>query len=250
MKSLIQIDCSNYYIKRLFLLCQAIIFLNYCTSKKNTTVQEYPALPQNVEGFVFLCNEFGQFQQNNSGVTVFLDSTSFTTTTDTVGKFTLQNVPAGNYTITFTKSGYGTYKSSYSDYLGGETYQLPTTSLYATPTTTVTGLSAQIVDSVVQVSGVLSPAGSETQPRSALLFASLSPSVSPDNYTQAFIAYEDTGSSINFSPVLSSFSSGQMVYLVAYGASANSYYKNPVTGKLVYPFVGSTASNVATVVAP
>ena len=254
MKSLIQTDCSNYYIKRLILLCLVIIFLNSCTKKSNTTVQEYPALPQNVEGFVFLHNEFGQFQQSNAGVTVYLDSTSFTATTDTAGKFTLPNVPAGNYTITYSKSGYGTYKSSYSDFLGGETYQLPTTNLYAMPTTTVTGLATQPDtinnNSFIKVSGKLNPPGSVAEPRNIILFAGSYASVSPNNYTQSVIT---TSYDTSFSIILNAypyFSAGQTIYYVVYGISGSSTYKDNATGKMVFSAMGATPSNVTSAVAP
>ena len=69
---------------------------------------------------------------NNSGAIVSIDGTSFSTLTDSTGRWDLKNVPAGTYNISFAKNGYALRKriayhfvGNGSDYLGHDTiYQI------------------------------------------------------------------------------------------------------------------------------
>ena len=127
-------------MNKLFALCLVILLFSAC--KKTTTIEELPTPLQTVEGFVALYNEFGQALPNSAGATVSLDSTSFSAITDSAGKFVIKNVPAGSYTVSYTKNGYGTIKQNYHDYQGGGNYLLLSVNLYANSTSTITGLSA------------------------------------------------------------------------------------------------------------
>ena len=54
-------------------------------------------------------------------VRVSLDGTHFQTITDSVGKWTLTNVPAGTYAITYTKAGYASIKEISHTFVGNGT---------------------------------------------------------------------------------------------------------------------------------
>ena len=64
-------------------------------------------------GVVSLGSEWGSGPLNfssSAGVTVALDSTTFSTMTDSAGFWRLNNVPAGNYDVTISKSGFGLFR--------------------------------------------------------------------------------------------------------------------------------------------
>jgi len=246
-------------MKKLLYITLVTLLFSSCT-KKTTTTDELPTPTQNLQGFVYLYNQFGQYQQSYAGVTVSLDSTSYTATTDSTGAYTLKNVPAGYYSITYSKPGYGTYKRSYFEYLADKANQLTDVNLYQNSTSSITNLK---LDSVVysptnygiELTGTISSSASATQYANFILFVGTSPAVSPGNYAQVYTTsgFNNISTSFNylFTPY-STLSAGQTIYIVVYGiaATSNSYYVNPATGKYIYTSLGSTPSNVASIVLP
>ena len=234
-------------MKKLLALCLVIILFSSCSS--TNTVDQIPIPLQNVSGYVILYNEFGQLQQNYSGVTVTMNG-NYTSATDTAGKFFVKYVPTGYYTVTYSKSGYGTYSLYNYEYLSGKTL-LPTANLYANSTTTLSGLTAKATGSSVEVTGALDPVAASAEPRGVILFTSLSNQVSPDYYTQAFFMGKSTAATISytFNPY-SYYPKGQTIYFVAYGISDTIPFINSTTGQLQYTSLGPQPSNLASVVAP
>ena len=104
--------------KHLLFLAAGFLLLVSCKKEiNNTTTEVVPSNPAGIlEGMVVLYDEFGNQLSNYSGAIVTLDSTSYTTTTDSTGKYILKNVPTNTYyNFTFSKAGYGSYH--YPNYL-------------------------------------------------------------------------------------------------------------------------------------
>src|SRR6185312_16761018 len=102
-------------MKRIIAVSLIILVLSSC--KKSAPVS-YPSGP--IEAYVKLYDELGKQLTGAGGVTVTIIDTinnsnalnpvsyRFQSTTDVSGKCTFGNVPAGPYTLVFSKSGYGT----------------------------------------------------------------------------------------------------------------------------------------------
>ena len=219
-----------------------VLFLSSC--KKTTTTEELPTPVQDVVGFVSLYDQYGDYQQNGAGVTVSLDSTSFSATTDTNGKFVLKNVPTGYYSVSYSKSGYITYKASFSNYLGGQAYLLPSAYLYAPSANVVTNL-AVVYDSsngYYRVYGTVGPLNVTNEQKAVTLFIGLTPSVSPTNNVEGYYL-SNTNNGFSYEFPFNNYS-GKTIYIVGYGATADYGYTNAATEQYVYTALTATPSNV------
>jgi hypothetical protein len=76
--------------------------LSSCTSDSDDGVVT-------LAGHAMLADSTGQPLPNFSGVIVSVDGTKFSTTTDSTGIWQIANLPQGEYNVTATKSGFGTY---------------------------------------------------------------------------------------------------------------------------------------------
>ncbi len=206
-------------MKKLFAMCLIISLLSACKKKDQNTPTE------TLEGYVFLHNEFGQYQQNNAGVTISVVNGP-TATSDSSGKFTIPNSPINNsysnlptdYTITYSKSGYGACSTIYID-----SSHLASIDLYAIPTTIVTGLKAKVIDfnnGTITVTVTISPPGAVNQPRSVVLFWGSDSTVSSTNYEELYYLGEITSDTL----VTTSYTLSYVdpTYIVAYGVACNS----------------------------
>ena len=86
---------------------------------KGDTGPAGPALTGSIMGFVTLVDSAGNYLANNSGVTIAAQGTSFSTTTDSSGKWTLNGIPTGTYVITATKPSYGMTEQQGVELVGG-----------------------------------------------------------------------------------------------------------------------------------
>ena len=78
---------------------------------------------------------------DGSGVTVSLEGTQFSTTTDTDGRWRLEGVPAGVYTRVFSGDGLAPYAMQNMQFVGTGTYFSGYVSLSALPTFSILDLS-------------------------------------------------------------------------------------------------------------
>ena len=133
---------------------------------------------------------------DNSGVTVTVDDvTNITTTTDAAGKYTFQNLAYGLHDLTFSKSGYGTYKLfgvSNTSSANGTT--IPAVQMGKLATTSVASLS---------VSGTTY----NNSPGVSVLYSVMPiPSANNRGYVRYFLSTDPAVSNTNYkyaSPVLS-----------------------------------------------
>ncbi len=76
-------------------------------------------------GFVHLEDECSQQINDASDVTVTVEGTSYTATTDQDGFWSLDDLPAGTYDFSFTKGGYTTAKLCCFQFVGGGRATIP-----------------------------------------------------------------------------------------------------------------------------
>jgi hypothetical protein len=72
-----------------------------------------------ITGKVTVYDSTGKALSDHSGVLVTLDSSNLSTITDASGAYTFKKVKAGQYSFTYTKAGYGTYRIIRQLHAGG-----------------------------------------------------------------------------------------------------------------------------------
>ena len=192
------------------------------------------------------------------GITVTTEYPNvFTTTTDTSGKFSFDNLDFDKYDLSFSKPGYGTYKIfSYAHSINPATAQtvntIPLINFAKISTTAITNLVylKANVNGVIGVSFNVTVSPNPTTLKRAFIryFLSTSPSVSDTSYlvytppigtsstvaTDGFTNDELTGYG---------FSKGQKIYIRAYGESLRSNdYDDPNLRKRVFPNLNPTSA--------
>ena len=225
-----------------------------------------PALTGAWTGFVAMHDEYGGPLASDSGVTVTASPGSSSSVTTTDGSYTLSNLKTGVYTVTFSGSGMGTFIRDAGQFVGGGTVVLATINFSQQSTGVITNLALTFnaAQDTLYATGTVSVPAVTGYPRYIRLFYSGSASVGPQvaNYTVtgpvAGTAYRVTHTTFSIgitgadlAGLQHAFASGSTVNAVAYGDSFyNNSYTDTTTGKVVYPNVGPTASNVVQFVMP
>ena len=216
-----------------------------------------PKLKGDITGLVLLLNEDGSQPSNKSGVSITIEGTSYTATTDASGSYTIAGVETGIYSITYSKTGYGLTKNLKYQFSGGGQAFVGTTTLCQPATFSVSNLSNP---SGSTIAITLSPA--VTAIKSVILFIGNNNSVSsnPQNYLTAIVFVSSTFTNGVLSTSLSQSTyrsaglvSGNTAYIIAYGindGSRFSGYTDFSTGRFVYTSVGATPSNVLSITVP
>jgi len=267
--------------KQLLFLALGVTLLTSCTKTTNNTL---PTPTGTFEGYVTLYDEFGVLlpldsinNKHYSGVKVSLDSTGYSTTADSNGKFVFKGIPANaDYSFTFSKPLYGTYNIVNVPLLvTGNAPDLATTqlhgvTLYKVSTTQVLSLTATVnpparggVGSVTLVTALNNSSTTGANQMGAMVFVSTKKNVSSTNYDAA-INLGTTGTTpsnvtttITPSNYPYNIPVGSTLYFIAYGYSNNTYdtYINTIyygnaygNGNTIYPTLNATPSAVQTVV--
>jgi len=241
----------------------AVIFatlLFVATGCKKETTTTTPVVTGNLFGFVTLEDQYGSKVLSGLGsTTVTLNTPSgtvLTTSPDSTGKYTFNNIVQGQYTISFTNPGYGAMLNTDLGFLGegnidhdAKLSAIPnfTDSILYSPTDSAGNVILQ---------GIFS--GTDTRKRTVAVFVGNSPAVSalPANY----LNYYTTTANNNLTtftvkiPVADltdlGFGSGSTVYFAAYGAATNfastsdaEDYTN--TGRLMFTALSSNSSTAS-----
>jgi hypothetical protein len=187
---------------------------------------------------------------------------STTAVADATGRYAVDDLPYGTYNLTFSKSGYGTYKMFGIVHQESPSLstQIPNQSLGKFSTTTVTGLvvASNIIDGGpgVRFNYDISPAPSTSSRAFVRYFLSTNSSVSPTNYQKVslLLSYSNTSNVTGFSKdslTAMGFTAGQTVFARMYGDSFRSNdYTDPVTNKKVFPNVNLTTVPAVSFVVP
>ncbi len=208
-------------------------------------------LTGNLVGYVTVYDEAGN-AGNKAGTTVTIDNQTpaLTTTTDAAGRYQFTALKAGTYNLTFSRTGYGTYKRAGVVHVGGDqpTY-LGNQGLSAVPSVGVTsltfsqGLPGSYINYTVQLNTV------PTTTTRVYVYFGNSPTLSVGNY---LFAYTNTGNSGTTTiqgsaskSTLNSYglASGSTAYAIAYTVPVYNYsYSDPATGLNVFPSLGAGSS--------
>ena len=232
-----------------------LLGITSCSTEEDPTPE--PITEANIIGSVNLYDE-GETQIDNSNMTVKLEGTGFSTTTDADGDFTLMEVPFGTYTLIYEKSGFGTFKKFDLEHTntGSSTIITKTPSLGETSTTQVTALTTSVNGNDIQFSITTDPGGNNGNARYVRYFLSTDSNVSNENYTyysagliSQINPYEITLSQNDLTSA--GFSSGQTVYMKVYGDSFwSNEYDDTDLGRKVFPNLNMTSSNSVSFVVP
>jgi hypothetical protein len=243
----------------LYLVAITSIMIAGCSKSKDTT----PVVETGtISGTVKLYDDKTNALTNASGVTVSIignDGKVAVTASD--GKFSIEGLPFDNYDLSFSKTGYGTYK------IFGLTHQkqsntpsgaVSTTqiarliNLGAVSTSSVSALNA--IDATfngvpgIEYSYSISPAPTNSNRGYTRAFLSKARNISPANY----IAFSETKSVISNNAIGGftaedlyglGFNSGDSVYVRIYGESFYSNdYTEPSSGKRVFPNLNAVSA--------
>jgi len=270
--------------KQLLFLALGITLLSSCTKTTNNN-DILPTPTGTFEGFVKLYDEFGNplpldsiNNKHYAGVKVSLDSTGYSTTADSNGKFVFKGIPANaDYSFTFKKPLYGTYNIVNVPLLvTGNAPDLATTQiqnvpLYKVSTTQVLSLltptvnpPARGVPGSITLTASLNNSNITTtnQAMGAVVFFSVKKNVSSTNYDGVINLGTTNTTPANISNNTPFYPSsnpyyvpvGTTLYFIAYGYSGNTYdtYTNTIYGNglgvvngiTVYPTLNATPSAI------
>lgn len=208
----------------------------------------------NITGNVNLFDETNN-PLDESGMTITVQGTSISATTDANGTFDLPNVPFGTYTLVYSKSGYGTFKRHNILHENTPTFMTGSNNLSQVSSTSISGASVNISGDTAIVSFSTTPAASTINERYYRVFYSTDMNVSNTNFEHSSddrLATNSTPSTFKvlYSDLISmGYQSGETVFCKIYG---DAYYSNEYTdnGVMVYPNVNATSSSVQTIVIP
>lgn len=240
-----------------YLILGLVILLGFTSCNKDEDTTPEPVTKANIIGSVNLYDE-GVIQIDNSKLIVKVEGTELSATTDTDGDFTLSDVPFGTYTLIYEKSGFGTFKNYDIEHTNtsSSTIITETPSLGEISTTQITALESSVNGNDIQVSITTNPAGNNSNTRYVRYFLSTNSNVSNENY-----AYYSSGLVSQINPLIinlshddlisAGFSSGQTVYVKAYGDSYwSNEYDDPALGRKVFPNLNMISANSASLIVP
>ena len=246
-------------MKLIYLTFGLLLILGFtsCSDSEDSTPPPNPITSANIIGSVNLYDE-GTSQIENSGMTVKLEGTSFSVTTDIQGDFTLTNVPFGTYTITYEKAGFGTFKKFNLAHTntGSSTIISETPSIGEMSSTEITNLSVTTNPSNIIISATTNPAGNNANRRYVRYFLSENANVSNEDYrfySQGLIS-QINPYDINLSQddlISAGFTTGQTVYIKVYGDSFwSNEYDDPNLQRKVFPNLNMTSASSVSFVVP
>jgi hypothetical protein len=196
---------------------------------------------------------------DGAGVIVALNN-GLTTTTDANGKYEFDSLKSGNYTATYSKTGYGTNMTIDFNYIGGGT-TIRNISLARIPSFQLYNVNDTVETTANNGRGILIRGidTADVNARSFAVFGSSSATVSssPANFVFSNINGTVKAGQGVFNLFLTArelydagLNSGSVAYLAVYPISGNTSYADPATGRNVYTSVSASPSIVLTVTVP
>ncbi|NVO31424.1 carboxypeptidase-like regulatory domain-containing protein [Hymenobacter lapidiphilus] len=242
----------------LLLACIWVLaLLGSCGAKDRNPIPVQPEPRGSIYGFVRASDQNGT-PVSKAGFTVELEGIdNQKSTTDADGRFEFLNVRAGTYNLTYTRTGYATYKEFGVSHAGGNAPTVVRDVSVTVPSSTiVSNLTAGVPNSSgIPFSLKVSNSDPANTTYRVVFFAGKTAAVTAAT-GELLITY-DFGSAVGQKNSIFSrdvvrnagFAPGSTVYLVAYGVPVQlMYYQNPATGQVVYPSLNSTPSNVVSFV--
>jgi len=229
------------------------------TGPEGPTGPAGPKLTGKLTGFTNVFDQYGtKLLTSLAGVTVSIDGTTKTTTTDANGKYSFDSLTTGIYSLTYTLANYGTVKTPSIEFTGGGEAFLGNKGLSAIPNFNVSAIT--ITDSAakgnIYVTGQLS--ATDTKPRQVAIFIgnSTATSFNPSNYltyytvTNKINAANPNGT--NFLLAIphtdlyaAGLATGSTAYFAVYSLglpATASAYVDENTGRTVFTAIGNSSS--------
>ena len=216
-----------------------------------------PITKANITGSVNLYDEGTTLlDESNMLVKVVGTNPLITALTNSNGQFVLEDVPFGTYTIEYEKAQYGVFKKFNFSHQGNANAITEIPSLGKKSSTETTDLLVNIVNGQVVFSITTSPAGNNSNRRYVRYFLSTSATVSNSNYmyhSPTFISqinpYQSTLTQTEL--INAGFTSGQTVYVKAYGESYwSNEYLDVNLNKKVFPNLNTVSANAVSFIVP
>jgi hypothetical protein len=246
------------YIKQTIIIVTVSLLLINCKKKENVS------LSSSVTGYVTLYDTKGNEMSSCNGVTVTLEGTNTSISTDSSGKYIIPNVHVGEYCFIYTKAGYGTWKKFSSFTATGGSSPIFTTKVTLFPICNTITNSLVIKDSIDTwgnnfkiVTGSITPTTDSLNPVCVYFTFGNSSSFSFENSKYNISTTILSG---KFRYIIQNFtladiqrSCGNTLYLISYisnlpnnefifnSSMYNSYYDYEL-GKTIYPFMGQASS--------
>lgn len=238
-----------------------IILTNYsCNRYDNITEVTIPNGA--ITGYIFPVDYMGRPVSDKSGITVGLEGTSISANSDKTGKWTLSNVPAGVYTIAFSKSDYSTNKIVAYQFVGNGTAFIPASYIPQEPPFK-SGIDSVMLaqnDSDTLITLFYSISGApQNYSRALSIFMYSQPDVSsvPSKYTAFTTGLMASGSTtgsltIPLQSLLDlGFERKKDLYFRCYANSRTTYrYTDIATGRLVISGIESNPSGARVITLP
>jgi len=226
------------------LILSGLLLLSLNACKEDSDPE--PLQTGKITGELRLTDELGVEFSNHINMNVTAEGQSVGISTAS-GNYEITNLPTGTYNLTYSKSGFGTYKRFNIQVIAGadETVLNGIDYLGQKSTTQITNLSVNFntVDSTYGIGCDIFPTPVAGSPRAFRLFFGKSGTVGPTDYqytpSNTWLASTGSGQITGYprSEFYSNgFSAGETVFLIAYGESirTNSYI-DPVNSKKVFP---------------
>lgn len=240
------------------LLLLVIFIFSDCTQSNSIPERVGSTLDSKVTGTVTLYNDL-QSKVKAYGMTVSIEGTSYTATTDSGGKYIFKDVKYGTYSFIFSKPGYGTSRIDTFKHVNNNDQIpsiVPNKTMGAISSTSITALAAEVDGDTIIIHPSTSPAATRDTARGVRFFYGTSASVSGSNYSGYSPVYGlKTGiGSVRVGKedlYKLGFTPGSTVYVKAYGDSFfSSDYLDLNTGKRVFPNLNSITVDAVPVLLP
>lgn len=246
-------------MKYSFLIAVIFFYLSGCMGDPGPAG---PTLSGDIAGRIYLYTDNGLRLQDNSGVQVSIEGSIISTLSLSDGSWKLSGVPAGIYTIVFSKPGFIANKYFNIQFVGGGTLSVYSNSLAQISTISVTQfkLTKSNTNNSLNIQGKISSADSLSR-TIMILFSKVPISVSPTmSYLFSMSAWIQPDST-TFSQVFNIYDymrteyglpSGTNLYAIAFALPRGGYYSsyNPLSDIYEVYNSGILFSNIESILIP
>jgi len=219
----------------------------------NIDGQTGPRIVGKLSGNVVLKDQFGNQIHQKDSVTVLIEELNKTTFTDSNGRWEIDSVYTGTYTITYSKENYGISKTVSFQFIGGDVYVGKTTLSQFPDDYEIENLAVTFIDQYsIRIEGITSKTAPNGNVYPLRFFIGFNDSVSSNPKSYIFSEFQSVpGERNEISKTISVNTlkeygavSGQTVYIVVYPYSIGSYYLDVDTGREVYTSIGNPSAVV------
>ncbi|MGE5458804.1 MAG: carboxypeptidase-like regulatory domain-containing protein [Methanococcaceae archaeon] len=245
--------------KKLFLLVSIISIFIISGCKNEEQVIVAPSLTGEITGSVNVLDYFLLNPEPRDSVKITLVGTSYTAYTDSMGKFTLKNVPAGIYDILYKKNGYSYTKIFNQQFVGNGKLYLEPAYIYELPEFKFETITLEQDTSSIKINVKVTGFNEKFYGIVSAIFAgtdSLTLSDDISTHSMSEIIYGNADN-ISIDVVLSysffyskKFKSGDKIYLVLYPSTIFSTIIDPETKRTIYTGLTNNPSKKVSFVLP